>query len=454
MPDFSSPVRGCTRTGSSTLMPEEPKRGGGIARWAAVFACMTLVSVAVACNNISTEVTFYKDVLPVLQKHCQECHRPGEVTPVSLLSYEEVRPRAKAMKEAVLSRRMPPWFADPHVGRFTNDRSLSKAETDIIVNWADSGARAGDPKDAPTPGRFAEGWRIGEPDVVFEMPAEYEVPAAGAVAYTYYIVPTRFARDRWVQMAEALPGNRSVVHHIIIFVRGPKSKWLREYPPGRAFTGGETLADDEILTGFVPGVQPLMLPPGQAKLIKAGSDLVFQMHYTTNGKAARDRSRLGMVFAKKPPSQRVVMLNVINTTFSIPPGAPAHRVDGAITLQRESELVALQPHMHLRGKSMEIRAVYPGGEVEKLLWVPRYDFNWQLWYRLPPGKALPKGTRIEATGTFDNSPTNKSNPDPTVAVHAGSQSWEEMMIGFVEVATDVKMDPTDLIRAPTTRRRQ
>jgi hypothetical protein len=161
-----------------------------------------------------------------------------------------------------------------------------------------------------------------------------------------------------------------------------------------------------------------------------------------------------MVFAKKPPSQRVVMLNVINTTFSIPPGAPAHRVDGAITLQRESELVALQPHMHLRGKSMEIRAVYPSGEVEKLLWIPRYDFNWQLWYQLPPGKALPKGTRIEATGTFDNSPTNKSNPDPTVAVHAGSQSWEEMMIGFVEVATDVKMDPTDLIRVPTTHRGQ
>lgn len=429
-------------------MTTNRKRGGGALPRSAVFACMALASAAVACNKISTDVTFYKDVLPVLQRNCQECHRPGEAASMSLLSYKEVRPRAKAMKEVVLSRRMPPWFSDPRVGRFTNDRSLSKAEMEAIVHWADGGALEGDPKDAPAPRQFSEGWRIGNLDVVFEMPAEFEVPASGTVEYTYYIVPTNFTKDRWVQMAEARPGNRAVVHHILVFVRDPKSKWLREYPLRQAFVGGEEPANNEILTGFVPGVQPLMLLSGQAKLIRAGSDLVFQMHYTANGKAARDRSRVGIVFAKKPLRQRVVMLTVApKTGFVIPPGA-AYQVDRAITLQRESELVSLQVHMHLRGKSMEIRAVYPSGAVEKLLWVPNYDFKWQLRYQLPPGKVLPKGTRIETTGTFDNSSKNKNNPDPTVAVRSGTQSWEEMMIVSIEVAIDVKMSPMDLIREP------
>jgi hypothetical protein len=410
---------------------------------------MALASAAVACNKASTDVTFYKDVLPVLQRNCQECHRPGEAASMSLLSYKEVRPRAKAMKEVVLSRRMPPWFADPRVGRFTNDRSLSKAEIETIVNWVDGGTVEGDPQDAPVPRQFVEGWRIGKPDVVFEMPAEYEVPAAGTIDYTYFIVPTNFTEDRWVQMAETQPGNRSVVHHIIVFVREPKSKWLGEYPVGQALVGiGEGPTNVEILTGFVPGVPPLILGPGQAKLIKAGSDLVFQMHYNANGKAAKDRSKVGIVFAKEPPRRRVVMLNVANTKFVIPAGAPTYSVNGAITLHGESELIALQPHMHLRGKSMEMRAVYPSGEVEKLLWVPNYDFNWQLWYQLPRGKVLPKGTRIEATGMFDNSPKNKNNPDPTSAVRSGTQSWDEMMIGFFEVAIDVKMSPMDLIREP------
>jgi hypothetical protein len=409
-----------------------------------------LASAAVACNKVPTEVTFYKDVLPVLQKNCQECHRPGEIAPVAFFSYEEVRPWAKAMKEAVLSRRMPPWFADPHVGRFANDRSLSRAEMDTIANWVDRGAREGDPKDAPALRQFADGWLISKPDVVFEMREDREVPASGTVEYTYYIAPTNFSEDRWVQMAEIRPGNRAVVHHIIVFVRDPASTWLRGHPVGQAFVAGgkgEGPATGEILTGFVPGAFPLMLRPGQAKLITAGSDIVFQIHYATNGKTARDRSRIGLVFAKEPPRQRVVMLNVANDKFVIPPGASAHVVNGAITLHGQCELISLHAHMHLRGKSMEMRAVYPSGEVEKLLWVPNYDFNWQLWYQLPPGKALPQGTRIEASGTFDNSPGNKTNPDPTKPVRSGDQSWDEMMIGFIEVAIDVTMNPLDLMQS-------
>jgi hypothetical protein len=397
--------------------------------------------------------TFYEDVLPVLQKNCQECHRPGEAAPMSFLSYNGTRPWAKAIKQAVLSKKMPPWFADPHVGKFTNDRTMPQAEIDTLAAWADAGAPAGDTQNAPPPRRFDEGWVIGKPDLVIEMPSEWDVPASGIIEYTYFIVPTGFTEDKWVQMAEARPGNRRLVHHIIAFVREPGSKWMRDYPVNEGFIpnkrgGSGEDGGGQFLSGYAPGAPPEMLRPGQAKLIKAGSDIVFQMHYTADGKAGKDRSRLGIVFATDPVKQRVYTLAASNDKFVIPPGAPNHRVDGAITLHKDTELVSLLPHMHLRGKAMEIRAVYPAGETEKLLWVPRYDFNWQLWYQLPAGKVLPKGTRIEATGYFDNSPNNPNNPDATVAVRYGDQSWEEMMFGFFDVAFDKDLNPADIVRAP------
>ncbi|MBM3812450.1 MAG: thiol-disulfide isomerase [Acidimicrobiia bacterium] len=403
-----------------------------------------------------TEVTFYKDVLPVLQKNCQECHRAGEAAPMELFTYQQVRPWAKAMREAVLTKKMPPWFADPHVGKFSNDRSMAQAEIDTLAGWADSGAKEGNKKDAPPPRTFATGWYIGKPDVVIEMPEPYDVPASGTIEYTYYIVPTGFTEDKWVQLAEARPGDRSVVHHIIAFAREPNSKWLRDYPVKQGFVpkrrgegGGEGgVGGGEFISGFAPGAPPEMLRPGQGKLIKAGSDIVFQMHYTTNGKAARDQSKLGLIFSKDKPEYRVVTLAAMNGKFVIPPGAPAHAVDGAITLHGDTRLISLFPHMHLRGKSMEMRAVYPTGEMEKLLWVPNYDFSWQLWYQLPEPKLLPKGTRIEATGTFDNSPNNPHNPDPTKEVRWGDQSWEEMMIGFFDVAIEAGKNPIDVLRAP------
>lgn len=393
--------------------------------------------------------TFYKDVLPVLQKNCQECHRPGEAAPMSFLSYAETRPWAKAIRQAVLSKKMPPWFADPHVGKFTNERSLSTAERDMLVAWADSGATAGDPKDGPAPRTFTTGWTIGTPDVVFDMPETYSVPDSGTIEYTYFIVPTGFTANKWVQMAEARPGNRTVVHHIIAYVRTPESKWMRSYPVGKAFVPnrkGDHEGPSEFLTGYAPGAPPESLRPGQAKLIPAGSDIVFQMHYTAAGKAATDRSKVGLVFAKETPAQRVTTLSVANGKFAIPPGADNHRVDASMTLQADSEMIALLPHMHLRGKSFEMRAIYPTGETEALLRVPRYDFNWQLWYQLPLAKKLPKGTRIEATAWFDNSANNKANPDPTKEVHWGDQSWEEMMIGFFNVAIPADQDPAELLK--------
>jgi hypothetical protein len=409
-----------------------------------------------ACAAASAPVTFTKDVLPVLQKNCQSCHRPGEATPMSLMTYQDARPWAKAMREAVLLKRMPPWFADPAHGKFLNDRALSRTEIDTLVAWAEAGAPEGDPKDRPAPRTFVEGWNIGAPDQTFEMPIDFGVPARGTIEYTYFVVPTGFTADKWIQRAEVRPGNRAVVHHVIAYVRPPDSKWLREAKPGVPFVpqkgdndGGE--GRREFLIGYAPGTVPEALQPGQAKLVKAGSDIVFQMHYTTNGQAAEDRSRVGLVFANQPREQ-VVTIATQNRKFVIPAGAANHEVEAQLTLYGDATLTALFPHMHLRGKSFEYRVVYPTGESEVLLNVPRYDFNWQLSYYLQQPKLLTKGTRIECTAHFDNSANNPANPNPKEDVKWGDQSWEEMMIGFMDVSFPVGQDIETILRDPKRKR--
>jgi len=424
-----------------------------------VGACAAVVSFAASAPS---QITFTKDVLPIMQKRCQNCHRPGEVAPMSFLTYNEVRPWAKAIREAVLTKKMPPWFADPHYGKFSNDRSLAKEEIDTLVSWVDGGVREGDPKDAPAPVAWVDGWSIGKPDAVFEMPHDFDVPAAGTIEYQYIVIPSGFTKDTWVQAAEARPGNRKLVHHIIAFVRPPGSKWLSEAKPGVPFVP-EAKKDDEkkkkkndeekddaatpeLLIGFAPGLVPMTLPSSQAKLVKAGSDFVFQMHYTATGKAGTDRSRIGVIFAKEMPKERVFTSNATNSKFVIPPGDPAFRVVSSITLQQSARLVDLMPHMHYRGKDFEYRAVYPTGETQTLLSVPKYDFNWQLFYYLSDPIVLPKGTRIDCTAHFDNSPNNRYNPDPKAEVRWGDQTWEEMMIGWFDVAVDANSDPADVFR--------
>jgi len=419
-----------------------------------------------ATTSANQQVTFNKDVLPVLQKNCQSCHRPGEVAPMSLLSYENTRPWAKSIKAAVLTKKMPPWYADPHYGKFSNDRSLSQSEIDTLVAWADSGAKEGDPKDAPKPVSFVEGWRIGKPDVVFSMEAPFSVPASGTIDYQYIVIPTGFTEDKYVQIAEARPGDRGVVHHIIAFIREPGNPWLKDAKPGVPFVPKEEERKAELqagrtgrrnrgegggfggdmLAGYAPGTMPTTMLPGEAKLIKAGSDIVLQMHYTANGKAAMDVSKVGLIFCKNKPSIRVLTLAASNATFAIPPGAPNYQVDAKIQLQDEATLVNFLPHMHFRGKDFEYRVVYPTGERETLLRVPNYDFGWQLTYELATPKLLPAGTIIECTAHFDNSPNNKFNPDPTKEVHFGEQSWEEMMIGFFDVSVPMDKSVMDLMR--------
>lgn len=414
-----------------------------------VLCAFSVISVA-AVPETKT-VSFTRDVLPVLQKHCQACHRPGEAAPMSFLTYQETRPWAKAIKQAVTVRKMPPWFADPHVGTFHNDRTLPQADIATLSAWADSGAPEGKPEDAPPPVKWVEGWQIGKPDMVLEMPNEFAIPSQGTVEYQYIVIPTGLKEDRWVQAAEARPGNRAVVHHIIAFIREPGSKWMKNALPGVPFVpakGGQergAMADDN-LTGFAPGMPAEVLPPGQGRLLKAGSDLVLQMHYTANGKPATDRSRIGIVFAKEPPRERVLTSAVANHKFVIPPGDPNYRVDAELTLYAPSTLIGMLPHMHLRGKAFSYRVTYPDGRQEDLLNVPRYDFNWQLWYEPAQVKVFPAGTKVSCTAIFDNSANNPANPDPKAEVRFGEQSWEEMMFGFFNIAVAKDLDKMDLYR--------
>jgi hypothetical protein len=402
--------------------------------------------------------TFYKDVLPVLQKNCQGCHREGEIGPMSFMSYKEVRPYSTAIRQSVSARRMPPWTGDPHYGvKFVNDSSLSQDEMDVLVNWAKTGATEGNPADAPPPVKFAEGWSLGEPDMVVEMPEPFKVPASGTIEYHYVILPTNFKEDMWVTAAEARPMNRAVNHHIIAFVREPGNKWFKNQPAGVPFIPsgkeGDGLGLADFLVGYAPGAIPERVRPGQAKLIKAGSDIVFQLHWTANGKEALDKAKLGLWFSKEKPKERVITLAAVNSKFEIPAGAENHRVDAAMTLHADTTLESLFPHMHVRGKSFRMQAQLPDGTVKDLLNVPRYDFNWQMGYYLEEPVRLPKGSKILATGWFDNSPNNKFNPDPTKVVRWGDQSWEEMMIGFFNISIPVEVDLRDVLRPQQPRKK-
>lgn len=417
------------------------------------------------------KTTFYKDVLPILQSNCQSCHRPGEVAPMSLLTYDEARPWAMAMKMAVVTQKMPPWLADPQYGHFSNERKLTPQQIRTLVSWVDGGAKPGDPKDAPAPKQFIDGWNIGKPDRVIEMPIAYNVPAEGTVDYQYMVIPGNFTQDTWVKAAEIRPGNRAVVHHVIAFIRSPESKWMRDAKPGEFFVpkkeqnqqqegGNQQQAGDqqqngqqqrrrgeigELLVGYAPGLQPLELTD-QAKLIKAGSDIVLQLHYTANGTAGSDQTKIGFIYAKEAPKLRNVQLAASNPGFKIPPNDGNYEVKSQVMLNETVTLADLMPHMHFRGKDFIYVAIFPDGHTETLLSVPKYDFNWQLGYQLAKPMVLPRGTRIECTAHFDNSVNNPYNPDPSKEVRWGDQTWEEMMIGWFSVSVDPKANIANLVK--------
>jgi mono/diheme cytochrome c family protein len=406
-----------------------------------------------ASDKSAAPVTFAKDVAPILYKNCAGCHRPGEVAPMSLLSYKQVRPWAKSIREVVAERRMPPWLADPHYGEFSNDRRLSQKEIDTIVAWVDSGAKEGEPKDLPPTPTFTDvGWKFGKPDAVLSMTLEAEIPADGVVAYRHFVVPTNFTEDKYVQFAEIKRGDPSVVHHVIVSVREPGQGPL---PPAGEINLGEAANregearslrpssgqtrvqnPDGMLLGWAPGMSPLMLKPGQAKLIKKGSVLIFQMHYTTNGQASKDRTGIGLYFAKGPVEKRVITTGAFSRNLIIPPGEPNYESKSSFTFKEDAHIVSFMPHMHVRGKDFQYTLVYPDGTSRVLLRVPKYDFNWQLNYFLKEPVAAPKGSRIDCVAHHDNSERNKYNPDPSREVRWGPQTWEEMMIGWFDYTLD------------------
>jgi mono/diheme cytochrome c family protein len=387
-----------------------------------------------AAKNSAAALTFNKDIAPIFYKNCAGCHRAGEIAPMSLLTYQEVRPWAKAIREKIAGRQMPPWHADPKYGSWENDRRLSQKDIDTIVAWVDAGALEGNAKDLPAMPKFATGWQIGEPDQVFYMPEEFSVPAEGSVPYQYFSIPTNFKEDRYIQALEARAGNLSVVHHIVMYVRDPrKSMPQRGSKEAQKFNIG-----DGILGALSPGMTPFIAKPGQAKLIPAGAQLIFQLHYTPNGTATKDRSMVGLIFAKQPVEKIVTTKAAFDVRFVIPPGAPNHEVTAEYELEQDSHIVSLMPHMHLRGKDIIYRAIYPDGRSEVLLSVPRYNFGWQVYYYPKTPIACPKGTRIQAIAHFDNSANNKENPDPSKTVRFGEQTWDEMMNGFFDFTVDAQ----------------
>ncbi|HZT73081.1 MAG TPA: thiol-disulfide isomerase [Terriglobales bacterium] len=392
--------------------------------------------------------TFYGDVLPILERHCQVCHRAGGLAPMPFETYRETRAFAPAIAHAAQTRAMPPWFADPRFGHFANDPSLSAADIAALVAWARAGAPAGDPGQAPPPPHWTRGWNIPPPDAVITMPQAVPLPARGQVDYTYEIVPTHFDRDEWVQFSQIEPSAPDHVHHAVVYIRPPGSSWLRHAPVGVPFTAKDLRdpqdrrdaewTDSDLLLVYAPGSSPDHWPATMAKFVPRGSDLVFQMHYITNGRAARDRTRIGLVFDRQRPRYRVLTLQLTDDHFLIPPGAPNFEVEVHGTLPNRALLLGFFPHLHLRGKTFEYNLVHRDGRVETLLRV-HWNFYWQLSYKLAQPRRLAAGTELQAIAWFDNSAANPHNPDPTQWVHWGDQTSEEMMVGFFDVAVPAGM---------------
>jgi peroxiredoxin len=370
--------------------------------------------------------TYYGRVAAVVNARCLECHRAGEAGPFPLSTFEQVKGWADMIREVVADGVMPPWHADAPRGHFANDRRLSDDEKKTLLAWIDAGCPEGDPKDAPPAPTFTAGWRLPQkPDLVITMNKPFDVPASTlfglGVEYQYVPAGEPFAEDTWVQAVEVRPDYRAVVHHVIVYMQLPGEKEL----------GPDNFAR-RMLATYVPGDQPLVYPAGMAKKIPKGTKLIFEMHYTPNGKPGKDQSAVGIVRAKKPPQREAKGDAAANYEFAIPPGAANHQVTAAHTFKDAATLLSFSPHMHLRGKAFRYELVTPDGKREVLLNVPKYDFNWQVSFTLAAPRAVPAGSKLECTAWYDNSTANPFNPNPKKKVRWGDQTWDEMMLGFFE----------------------
>ncbi len=418
-------------------------------------AALVLVVLALDAIAADTIPTFSTDVAPILYKNCATCHRPGEIAPMPLLTYEQTRPWAKSIKEKVALGQMPPWHATQARGIFSNDRRLTDAERDTLIRWASNGAPQGDSKDLPSVPKFTDGWEIGQPDQVFTMEKAYEVPASGTIDYQYVNIPTHLSEDKWIQAIEVRPGVRQAVHHVLVFSKEPgmatRPAAFAVVIPKPPVSGSGNDSDHlkpapnqspgVLIATNAPGTNAMTFAPGRAMRIRAGSTLVLQLHYTAYGTAASDRTSVGVIYAKEPPRQEIHSSAFMNVTMKLPPGSPDTEVDSAIQFLEDSHITAIFPHTHLRGKSWEYHMVYPDGRSEVVLTVPKYDFNWQTYYVFTNPLAAPKGSRLEAFAHYDNSAENKWNPDPTVEVHWGEQTWQEMQYSGITYFVDQRPQP-------------
>ena len=370
-------------------------------------------------------ITYNRHIAPLLQKHCMSCHRRGQVAPFPLTNYRQALGWAETMLEVVQEGRMPPWSASPQHGRFANDPRLAAADKKRLAEWVHDGCPEGAAADRPAPPRFRDGWNIPEPDAIVSLPRDFTVPAEGVVDYQTFEVDPGFTEDKWVRAAEIRPGNRAVVHHCTIFLK----------PPGAEEVQAQGKLGSVCLAATAPGTPPLLLPDGMAKKIPAGWHLLFVLHYTPVGSIQKDRTSIGLVFADRKEVRKEAATHLLyDDELVIPPHTAAHRVEKSWRAPADILLLAMFPHMHLRGKSFRYEAVSPGGDVEVLLDVPHYDFNWQHRYVLAEPKRLPAGTLIRCVAVYDNSADNPANPDPSQTVRAGKQSWDEMFNGYFEWA--------------------
>jgi hypothetical protein len=409
----------------------------------AALIVLPLVTAALATGPVSAAgravPTFAKDVAPILYKNCTGCHRPGEIAPMSLLTYEDARPHADDIYDEVSEGHMPPWHADAPVGTFENERRLTEVEKKTLLDWASNGAPRGDDKDLPPRPTYADGWAIGTPDAVFEMPQAFKVPAQGTIAYQYFYIPTNFSGPVYVQAIEARPGNREVVHHVLVnylakpdVTRTPVLKvnreWQREPDPviGENAPKREQGVPARLIATYAPGTRPQVFRPGTALRLEAGGVLELQVHYTANGETTTDRTRIGIVFSKEAAPREIRAGAFFNTTLVLPAGSSNTSVPGEVEFQQDTLVYGLLPHTHLRGKRWEFKLVLPDGTSKTVLSVPSYDFNWQTYYMFKEPLEAPKGAKIVSTAWYDNSPANRHNPDPKIDVRWGDQTWEEM----------------------------
>jgi peroxiredoxin len=375
----------------------------------------------IRASNESSPVNYSNHVARILRDRCVACHREGEIAPFSLANYKEASGWADMIDEVVQGGRMPPWHANPAYGKFSNDCRLTDDDKRTIATWVAAGAPEGDPKDLPEPAHYVAGWRIPAPDLIIPLPKTVKIPADGTMPYQNFMIDPKLKEDVWVRASQVRPGNPSVVHHLVVFA----------IPPGAR--GDEQRID--FLAAYAPGMPPRVLPDGVAKIVPAGSKLMFQVHYTPRGTPQTDRSEIGLVFADaKTIRKEMTAVAIINMKLRIPAGDPDYAAIAEHRFGQDTIVYSLLPHMHLRGKSFRFEAVFADGRSEVLLDVPRYEFEWQNVYVLAKPRLMPEGSILRCLARYDNSTGNFSNPDPTITVKWGEQTKDEMLVGYVEVA--------------------